>query len=506
MAAIYRTLLAEIRRDGFAVLDQRIALTPLRKLWIAWKTWVALRERPRRRVAVIGAGYAGLAAAVALARAGRAVTRLRSEPHCRAAARAASSIAAALLDNGQHLLLGAYRDTLALMHEVGVPRTRAAAPSAHAAIFPARLALRAPRLPAPLHLAAALLSAPAASTGGERFAAARLALALRLRRASRVASGIDGRAAPRRHSASPRPRDDSSGSRFAWPRSTHPSRDADAQVFVQRASRCALAQPRGFGPARARGGSLGAASRPGPRLARRARRRDRPGRARAGGRSLGVPSGTCRSLAGATRPFDAVVCAVAPYQVARARRADARALDDAACEPRRHAARAHRHRVPPVRRARAPAVPDGWDSTGGHVQWLFDREALSGARGLLAAVISASRPARSNSTMTCWGRSSIASSWRRLGPLRRTRVDQGRSPRSAPRSPACPAPSGPPTATAAPGFVLAGDYTASRLSRDPRERGAERQRRGRRRGRFLLDPPRRHAMTSEACRAMRCRP
>ena len=40
MAAIYRTLLDEIRRDNFDVLDRRIALTPLRKLWIAWKTWV----------------------------------------------------------------------------------------------------------------------------------------------------------------------------------------------------------------------------------------------------------------------------------------------------------------------------------------------------------------------------------------------------------------------------------------------------------------------------------
>jgi phytoene synthase len=38
MAAIYRTLLDEIERDGYAVLDRRIALTPLRKLWIAWKT------------------------------------------------------------------------------------------------------------------------------------------------------------------------------------------------------------------------------------------------------------------------------------------------------------------------------------------------------------------------------------------------------------------------------------------------------------------------------------
>ena len=38
MAAIYRALLDEIERDGYRVLDHRIALTPLRKLWIAWKT------------------------------------------------------------------------------------------------------------------------------------------------------------------------------------------------------------------------------------------------------------------------------------------------------------------------------------------------------------------------------------------------------------------------------------------------------------------------------------
>ena len=38
MAAIYRALLDEIERDGFRVLDRRIALTPLRKLWIAWRT------------------------------------------------------------------------------------------------------------------------------------------------------------------------------------------------------------------------------------------------------------------------------------------------------------------------------------------------------------------------------------------------------------------------------------------------------------------------------------
>jgi 15-cis-phytoene synthase len=39
MAAIYRTLLAEIEREGFAVLDGKVSLTPLRKLWLAWRTW-----------------------------------------------------------------------------------------------------------------------------------------------------------------------------------------------------------------------------------------------------------------------------------------------------------------------------------------------------------------------------------------------------------------------------------------------------------------------------------
>ena len=41
MAAIYKALLDEIRRDGFRVLSRRTSLTPLRKFWIAWKTWLA---------------------------------------------------------------------------------------------------------------------------------------------------------------------------------------------------------------------------------------------------------------------------------------------------------------------------------------------------------------------------------------------------------------------------------------------------------------------------------
>lgn len=41
MAAIYRTLLDEIEADGFRVLTRRTSLTPLRKFWIAWRTWAS---------------------------------------------------------------------------------------------------------------------------------------------------------------------------------------------------------------------------------------------------------------------------------------------------------------------------------------------------------------------------------------------------------------------------------------------------------------------------------
>ncbi|SDH40769.1 presqualene diphosphate synthase HpnD [Propionivibrio dicarboxylicus] len=39
MAEIYRATLDEIKRDGERVLSERTSLSPLRKLWIAWRTW-----------------------------------------------------------------------------------------------------------------------------------------------------------------------------------------------------------------------------------------------------------------------------------------------------------------------------------------------------------------------------------------------------------------------------------------------------------------------------------
>lgn len=47
MAEIYQTTLHEIELDGYRVLEHRVKLTPIRKLWIAWKT--ARREKKRAK-------------------------------------------------------------------------------------------------------------------------------------------------------------------------------------------------------------------------------------------------------------------------------------------------------------------------------------------------------------------------------------------------------------------------------------------------------------------------
>ena len=68
---------------------------------------------------MIGAGYAGLAAAVQLAGSGHAVTMIEANRTPGGRARRVE-YRGALLDNGQHLLLGAYASTLDLMKRVGV--------------------------------------------------------------------------------------------------------------------------------------------------------------------------------------------------------------------------------------------------------------------------------------------------------------------------------------------------------------------------------------------------
>ncbi len=77
-----------------------------------------------RRVAVVGGGWAGLAAAVEATRRGHRVTLYEMAPQLGGRAREVD-FGDALLDNGQHILIGAYSQTLAMMRLVGVDIDRA---------------------------------------------------------------------------------------------------------------------------------------------------------------------------------------------------------------------------------------------------------------------------------------------------------------------------------------------------------------------------------------------
>jgi len=112
----------------------------------------------KERVAVVGGGWAGLAAAVELTAAGRAVTLFEAGRVPGGRARAIN-LDGRRVDNGQHLLLGAYRETLALMRRVGAdPDTLLHRQPLHIEDN-AGFRMRLPRLPAPFHLAFGLFAA-----------------------------------------------------------------------------------------------------------------------------------------------------------------------------------------------------------------------------------------------------------------------------------------------------------------------------------------------------------
>lgn len=132
------------------------------------------------KAAVIGAGWAGLAASVALREAGAKVTVFEAghTPGGRAR-RVFHDGFESPLDNGQHLLSGAYTHTLALMRRVGRnPDALLMRRSLRLASLDGRFRLSAPRLPAPLHMAVAILGARGLSWA-DRFATLRLMRGLR---------------------------------------------------------------------------------------------------------------------------------------------------------------------------------------------------------------------------------------------------------------------------------------------------------------------------------------
>lgn len=108
--------------------------------------------------AVIGAGYAGLAAAVELAAAGRRVEVFETSRVLGGRART-THIEGFTVDNGQHILVGAYTETLRLMRAVGADPDVLLKRTPLRFEFPGEFLMRAPHLPAPLHTAFALLLA-----------------------------------------------------------------------------------------------------------------------------------------------------------------------------------------------------------------------------------------------------------------------------------------------------------------------------------------------------------
>ena len=132
------------------------------------------------QIAVVGAGWAGCSAAVELARRGVRVTLFEAARIPGGRARRVEH-EGRTLDNGQHILLGAYRDTLHMMRLVGVDPARAMLRLPLQMRYPpgsGGMDFIAPRLPAPFHLLLAVIRAKGLSTA-DKLSLARFSTAAR---------------------------------------------------------------------------------------------------------------------------------------------------------------------------------------------------------------------------------------------------------------------------------------------------------------------------------------
>jgi squalene-associated FAD-dependent desaturase len=131
-------------------------------------------------IAVIGGGWAGCAAAVELAKAGCTVTLFESARTLGGRARGVR-FDGSMLDNGQHILLGAYRDSLTLMRAVGIDTDKALLRLPLQMPYPpdsGGMHFAAPRLPAPWHMLIALMRARGLAKA-DKLALARFSTAAR---------------------------------------------------------------------------------------------------------------------------------------------------------------------------------------------------------------------------------------------------------------------------------------------------------------------------------------
>ena len=123
------------------------------------------------KVAIIGAGWAGLAAAVQATQAGHRTTVFEATHAYGGRARALRGLkndvkdrllpdgSSATLDNGQHILIGAYTDTLALMRQVGIDPAAVLLDSPMTLMFVDGLGLKFKDWPTPLDALGGILGA-----------------------------------------------------------------------------------------------------------------------------------------------------------------------------------------------------------------------------------------------------------------------------------------------------------------------------------------------------------
>ena len=186
MRGVYEGLLDEIERRSFDVLREPVKLGKLAKARLILRAKSeSKRETPRppppKKVAVLGAGYAGLAAATELVLRGHDVTLI--EARALLGGRAHSFVepkTGLMLDNGQHVLMGCYHQTLALLDQLGT-RGRLYAPGRVDVPFlsPRGRSSLTATWPAPLHLLSALLGFSELNAA-DKWAAMKLAVRMRL--------------------------------------------------------------------------------------------------------------------------------------------------------------------------------------------------------------------------------------------------------------------------------------------------------------------------------------
>src|SRR5215471_13322961 len=116
---------------------------------------------PAFDVAVIGAGVAGLTAATALAEAGKRVVVLEARGDLGGRATAfRDRVTGELVDNGQHVLFGCYRETFSFFRRIGAEDNVSVQPSLEVPYLDSagtRSVLRCPPWPPPLHLLGGVL-------------------------------------------------------------------------------------------------------------------------------------------------------------------------------------------------------------------------------------------------------------------------------------------------------------------------------------------------------------